>query len=149
MTMPEDADHLPWPIDVLERYSAGELEDVELRTALDQQVAADAALADLVDRLRENLLLAREMHDLSVSDDVLSVSRCPTPLIAGHRIIRELHRGGQGIVFEALHEATGRHVAVKVLLHGRFATTRQQARFRRECRLAASLTHPSIATVYE
>ena len=67
----------------------------------------------------------------------------------GHfRIERMIGRGGMGAVYEAVDEKLERHVALKVLLHeGDSALNRK--RFLREARLAAKLTHPNIATVFE
>lgn len=67
----------------------------------------------------------------------------------GHfRIERMLGRGGMGAVYEAVDEKLERQVALKVLLHaGDSALNRK--RFLREARLAAKLTHPNIATVFE
>ena len=43
------------------------------------------------------------------------------PLIAGYTIVREIHRGGQGVVYQAVRESTGRTVAIKVMREGPFA----------------------------
>ncbi len=69
--------------------------------------------------------------------------------ITGHEIIRELHRGGQGVVFEALQKSTKRKVAIKVLLEGRFASEEARKRFTREVELVASLNHPNIIEIYQ
>jgi serine/threonine-protein kinase len=71
------------------------------------------------------------------------------PQIEGLEIVRELHRGGQGIVYEAIVRATGQGVAVKVLLAGRWATSKDLRRFQREVDLVATLDHPNIITLYE
>ncbi len=73
----------------------------------------------------------------------------PTDIITGYRMIREIHRGAQGIVYKAEQEHTKRIVAVKMLLQGAFATPRQRARFEREAEIAAGLRHPNIVTVYD
>lgn len=69
--------------------------------------------------------------------------------IPGLTLMGEIHRGGQGIVYKAYHEQTKRFVAVKLLLHGAFATPRQRHRFEREIEIASSLRHPYIVTLYE
>ncbi|MHC4416668.1 MAG: serine/threonine-protein kinase [Planctomycetota bacterium] len=69
--------------------------------------------------------------------------------IGGYEIIGEIHRGGQGIVYEAVQMATKRTVALKVLLAGAFATSRQRLRFEREIDLVAGLKHPNVVTVYD
>ncbi len=70
-------------------------------------------------------------------------------LIEGYQVLHEIHRGGQGVVYKALQKATKRLVALKVLLHGPFASARQQRRFEREIDLVASIQHPNIVTVYD
>ena len=66
----------------------------------------------------------------------------------GYHILEELHRGGQGIVYAAVQEATKRTVALKVML-SRPLAERERIRFEREVELAASLSHPNIVTPYD
>lgn len=67
----------------------------------------------------------------------------------GYDILRELHRGGQGLVYEALQRSTHRKVAIKVILGGSSASEAAQARFEREVRLLASLKHPNIVVIHD
>ena len=69
--------------------------------------------------------------------------------IRGYRLGKELHRGGQGAVYEAEQVATRRACAVKMLLGGRFASEKQRVRFEREVEVVAHLRHPGIVTLYE
>src|SRR4029079_17617688 len=69
--------------------------------------------------------------------------------IPGYDIIREIHRGGQGVVYEAVQQATRRTVAVKVLLEGPFASERARWRFEREVKLVATLRHPNIIIIHD
>ena len=69
--------------------------------------------------------------------------------IRGYRLGPELHRGGQGAVYQAEQIATRRACAVKMLLGGRFAGEKQRFRFRREVEVVAHLRHPGIVTLYE
>jgi WD40 repeat protein/serine/threonine protein kinase len=68
-------------------------------------------------------------------------------LLGDFRIIREIGRGGMGIVYEATQLSLGRRVALKVL-HGAAADTKQLARFQIEVQAAALLTHPNIVPIY-
>lgn len=68
--------------------------------------------------------------------------------IEGYEIIRELHRGGQGVVYEALQKSTRRKVAIKLLLAGQHAATSAKKRFEREIKLVAQLRHPNIISIF-
>ena len=65
-----------------------------------------------------------------------------------YKIIREIGRGGMGIVLEAIHQSLGRRVAIKVLSSGLLGDQKHVARFRREARAAAKLRHPNIVPVF-
>jgi eukaryotic-like serine/threonine-protein kinase len=64
------------------------------------------------------------------------------------RIIREIGRGGMGIVFEAEQESLRRRVAVKVLPRQALLDEKHLKRFQREAQIAASLHHTNIVEVF-
>jgi serine/threonine protein kinase/WD40 repeat protein len=73
----------------------------------------------------------------------------PMPQQLGEfRILREVARGGMGIVYEAVQEPLGRHVALKVLPFQSLATSNHIVRFQREARAAANLHHTNIVPVF-
>lgn len=64
------------------------------------------------------------------------------------RLIREIGRGGMGVVFEAEQESLGRRVAVKVLPRQVLLDEKHLKRFEREARIAANLHHTNIVEVF-
>jgi hypothetical protein len=67
--------------------------------------------------------------------------------VGGYRLLRPLGTGGMGTVFEA-EDATGRRVALK-LIRPEFADSRDAVeRFRREGKLAGTITHPRCVFVF-
>ena len=69
--------------------------------------------------------------------------------IGPYRVVRILGRGGMGVVIEAIHQAIGRRVAVKVL-HTELASNAEYAqRFLNEACAANSINHPSIVDIYD
>jgi serine/threonine protein kinase/WD40 repeat protein len=65
-----------------------------------------------------------------------------------YRVLREIARGGMGVVYEAVQESLGRHVALKVLPRSRWLDPAQIERFQLEARSAARLHHGHIVPVY-
>jgi urea transport system substrate-binding protein len=68
--------------------------------------------------------------------------------LGGFRIIREIGRGGMGIVYEAEDTALHRRVALKTLRPELLDTPYRQ-RFEREARAAAALRHDNIVTIHQ
>lgn len=69
--------------------------------------------------------------------------------VAGYRIDGVLGRGGMGVVYRAEHVHLGRRVALKLLAPGLAVDRSFRERFVRESRLAASLDHPNVVTVFD
>jgi serine/threonine protein kinase len=65
------------------------------------------------------------------------------------RLIREIGRGGMGIVYEAVHRSPGLRVALKVLSSAAALDTRLLTRFQREVEAAQMLRHAHIVPVTE
>jgi eukaryotic-like serine/threonine-protein kinase len=73
----------------------------------------------------------------------------PGQLLGEYRLIRELGRGGMGIVYEAEEQTSSRHVAVKVLSNASRLDPRQLRRFQIEAQAASALHHPHIVPVFD
>src|SRR5690606_16036580 len=71
------------------------------------------------------------------------------PSIQGYADLRELRRGGQGIVNLGLQKSTRRMVAIKIVLDGALASGEARRRFEREIDLVATLRHPHVVRVYD
>jgi serine/threonine protein kinase len=69
--------------------------------------------------------------------------------VGDYRIVREVGRGGMGVVYEAEQVSQGRRVALRVLPRQVSHDLKMLARFRREARSAAQLHHTNIVPVFE
>jgi len=69
--------------------------------------------------------------------------------LGSFRVIREIGRGGMGIIYEAEEESSGRRVAIKVLPKRLLPEPKYLRWFQRETRIAASLHHPNIVPLFE
>ena len=105
--------------------------------------------------------LAEEIRELFPtlveSRDARSFDESPTPpagispdlkQLGDYRIIRELGRGGMGVVYEAEQVSLGRHVALKVLPQELLEDSKLRSRFAREAKAAAKLHHTNIVPVF-
>ena len=136
-------------IELLDRYLSEEV-DAAARSGVEEHLASCDACRERVAELNENMrtltraqrLFCESHAPAGDGDDVL-------PKVPGYEITRMVHRGGQGIVYEARQISTNRSAAVKLLLHGRYATKRERRRFEREIELAAPLDHPNIVTIFD
>lgn len=92
--------------------------------------------------------LARIIPTLRLMSDFASFSTSLDGKFGDYRIIRELGRGGMGVVYEAEQVSLSRRVALKILPYAAFLDQRSLERFKNEARAAAALQHPRIVPIY-
>lgn len=109
---------------------------------------------ELADDIRELFPTIRELERAKQSASSASGSASgaaeqqPPERLGDFRILREIGRGGMGVVYEAEQESLGRRVAIKVLPRQFFEDAGRRQRFEREARLAAGLHHTNIVPVF-
>lgn len=146
--MPEPADDRdPFEVlasDFLERQRRGESPSV------DDYARRHPELADEIRDLFPAMLAAEAMKGSTQS---LLPGGAPFEAprlerLGDFRLLREIGRGGMGIVYEAEQESLGRRVAIKVLPRPALQDVKRLRRFRREARIAAGLHHTNIAEIF-
>src|SRR5438552_110275 len=78
----------------------------------------------------------------------LEVGPVPLTRVAEYELIKEVGRGGMGVVFKARDVRLNRIVALKMIRGGTLANSDELQRFEKEAAAAAQLQHPNIVGVY-
>jgi len=73
----------------------------------------------------------------------------PGDVVAGYRVESRIGRGGMGVVHLAEHQTLRRRAALKIIAPDLSENPGFRERFLREARIAATLTHPNVVTVYD
>ena len=106
---------------------------------------------EMADRLRGYLsglaLFQRAIDPPQASLPILGGAATGT-ILGDFRLVREIGRGGMGIVYEAVQMSLERRVAVKLLPLSASVNEKQIARFKHEAQAAAQIDHPHIVPVF-
>jgi serine/threonine protein kinase/tetratricopeptide (TPR) repeat protein len=130
--------------DYMERLRQGQSPSIEEYTAQHPDLAGEIRELFPTIAVTERLK-ARQARS---SDGRATLGSARLERLGDFRLIREIGRGGMGVVFEAEQESLGRRVAVKVLPHQVLVDGRHLKRFQREARIAANLHHTNIVEVF-
>jgi eukaryotic-like serine/threonine-protein kinase len=119
-----------------------------LLTCLEKNGAERRAMqAELCDRFPARASEIRER--LELFEQMSAAEPTESDQIGQYKIVREIGRGGQGIVFEAEDTRLGRRVALKVLKSLGPCSEVVVLRFQREATVASKLDDPGICTIYD
>ncbi|HEV3447355.1 MAG TPA: protein kinase, partial [Gemmataceae bacterium] len=124
----------------LGRYRRGE------RPSLTEYTTRYPQLADQIRDLFPALVMMEELGTVGGPSEC--IRKEPPRRLGEYRIIREVGRGGMGVVYEAVQESLGRHVALKVFPASGLLSPTHLERFRREAKAAAHLHHTNIVPVF-
>jgi serine/threonine protein kinase/formylglycine-generating enzyme required for sulfatase activity len=105
----------------------------------------------LADDIREVLPALVEVERVKVEFAHVPSTRSTAPPLAqigDYRIIREVGKGGMGVVYEAEQVSLARRVALKLLHRKMLLDGKAQQRFAREAKAAAKLHHTNIVPVF-
>ena len=112
----------------------------------------EAAYPQCAAQIRELFPAVQAIEQIALRRQQTNISGVASPgmpaQLGDFRIIREIGRGGMGIVYEAQQESLGRRVAVKVLPQSALLKPEALRRFEREARTAANLHHTNIVPVF-
>lgn len=118
-------------------------------TAHASLVAHVARCPECAEKLRAARFANRFSRVLLGEADSEESSSTTLPVIPGYRVEREISRGAQGVVYEAVQVKSGQRVAVKLLHERGHASPTLGARFGREIQIAGALSHPGIVRLLD
>ncbi|MBI5864217.1 MAG: serine/threonine protein kinase, partial [Planctomycetes bacterium] len=125
------------------RCHKGETPSIEEYAARRPDLAAE--IRDLFPTI---LAIESAKHETDPTQGGTAVGPLRIERLGDFRIIRELGRGGMGVVYEAEQESLGRRVAIKLLAPHLAADASRLQRFEREARTAAGLHHTNIVPIF-
>ena len=130
--------------DFLARYRDGD------RPSVDEYSRRHPELSDRIQKMFPLVLSVEKvkLDQQAAGDGSATLAGRSFKRLADFSIVREIGRGGMGIVFEAEQESLGRRVAIKVLPKQCLLDDQALARFHSEAKVAASMHHSNIVPIF-
>jgi TolB-like protein/Flp pilus assembly protein TadD/tRNA A-37 threonylcarbamoyl transferase component Bud32 len=133
----------------IEAQMRGEAPDIEglvgqypdLEQEIRQKIASLALVDSLFDSLRH--VDASDFPTRDASRDLVGTQ------VDNFKVVEVIGRGGMGVVYKARDSRLDRLVAIKTMPVHLLKDPTAEARFRREAKLLASLSHPNVAVIYD
>ena len=129
-------------------------DDSELRSEVEALLTHDDKTLPMNQRFSAAAALGLGRMDAGVVEGSSAAVGLPDSVattperVGGYRIVRQIGRGGMGVVFEAEQENPRRPIALKVIRPG-VASDQLLRRFKFEAQVLGRLQHPGIAQIYE
>ena len=139
------------PRNELAAFALGELSESALEAILkhiENCPTCDRTLQEL-DQLSDPVIAGLRRSGPAPTSPVSAYSPPPSGRLGDYELLREVGRGGMGVVYEAKQVGLGRRVALKVLLPHALLDASWVERFRREARSAGRLHHTNIVPIHE
>jgi eukaryotic-like serine/threonine-protein kinase len=107
--------------------------------------------ADVADLLREYFESADEISSLTTENHISNTEVTGQfPYRFGdYELLKEIARGGRGVVYRAVQLSLSRPVAIKMILGGHLVSSDDVQRFWKEAHAVASLRHPNIVSIHD
>ena len=116
--------------------------------AIDEYVARYPEIATIIREVFPALDLLRDSSESDAGGASQEIDPAEQTCLGDFRLLREIGRGGMGVVYEATQTSLGRTVALKVLRFAGILDDRQLKRFKNEAQAAAALDHANIVPIY-
>ena len=151
--MPEAQTPSDWdPLDAVAEEFLLRIRRGERPSVTEYCEACPEMAAEIRETLRA-LLLVEDLKGESISgpppEMIASQASSGPRMVGDYTLLRELGRGGMGVVYEAEQRSLGRRVALKVLPPTGTGEARAITRFQLEARVAARLHHTNIVPIFE